>query len=110
MPAGRRYAVAWAETASLDLGQIADYVAHDSADEAERIVDEIERAASSLALFPKRCRIVPELREHGLLLYRERVHAPWRVLFRIEGRAVLVLAVLDGRRNLEDLLLERFLR
>ena len=35
---------------------------------------------------------------------------PYRIIYRIEEDTVTVLAVLDGRRDLEDLLLERLIR
>ena len=35
---------------------------------------------------------------------------PWRLIYRIDPKTVWVLALLDGRRQLDDLLLERFLR
>jgi len=42
--------------------------------------------------------------------WRELVVKPYRLVYRIEGDTVTVLAVFDGRRDLEDLLLERLLR
>ena len=56
---------------------------------------------------PERGRIVPELREQGITVYRELVEPPWRILYRIESDRVWVLAVIDGRRNVEDILLKR---
>ena len=53
--------------------------------------------------------IIPELQEHGVLQYRELVIPPWRAMYRIAGQSVLVLAVLDSRRNIEDILLGRLL-
>ena len=35
---------------------------------------------------------------------------PYRLVYRIEGDTVTVLAVFDARRDLEDLLFERLLR
>jgi len=35
---------------------------------------------------------------------------PWRVIYRIEAERVYVVAVIDGRRNVEDILLARLLR
>ncbi|WP_370693612.1 type II toxin-antitoxin system RelE/ParE family toxin [Nitrospira tepida] len=60
--------------------------------------------------FPERGRIVPELHQIGIDFLRELVISPYRLLYRIDHRAVHVLAVFDGRRNLEDLVLERALR
>ena len=39
--------------------------------------------------------------------YRELIEPPWRIVYRIESESVLVLGVLDGRRDLKSLLLER---
>jgi toxin ParE1/3/4 len=35
---------------------------------------------------------------------------PYRIIYRVEKRTVSVLAVLDGRREIQDLLLERLIR
>ena len=59
---------------------------------------------------PLRGRIVPELRAQGVQFYRELLSPPYRIMYRVKDRLVLVVAVLDGRRNLDDLLLDRFLR
>ena len=41
---------------------------------------------------------------------RELLLPPYRIVYRIHGRRVLVLAVLDARRSLEDVLLDRLVR
>ena len=91
-----------------DLEAIIDFIAEDSPDEALRILQNLRRKASGLTTSPARGGIVPELKEQGIIVYRELICAPWRILFRISGRIVYVLAGLDSRRNLEDILLYRF--
>jgi hypothetical protein len=54
--------------------------------------------------------VVPELAAIGVRGYREIICAPWRIVYRIAGLKVYVLAVLDSRPNVEDLLLDRLLR
>ena len=54
--------------------------------------------------------MVPELAHFGMRTWRELVVRPYRLVYRIEGDTVTVLAVIDGRRDLEDVLLERLLR
>ncbi len=104
------YEVLWARTAEEDLQGIIAYIAADSVDEALRVLERIRTAAVALGSLPERGRLVPELKEQGVGLYREIVIAPWRLLYRIIDRKVNVLGVFDSRRNLEDLLLERLLR
>jgi len=53
---------------------------------------------------------VPELAAVGVHTYRELVVSPWRLVYRISAKTVYVLAVLDGRRNIEDVLLDRLVR
>ena len=105
-----KYRVLWTRTASGDLAEIIDFIAGDSPDRASRILGELERAAGKLAVMPLRGRVVPELAVFGIRNYRQIVYSPWRIVFRVAGREVIVLAVLDGRRHLEDLLLARLLR
>jgi len=104
------YEVLWARTAEEDLQGIIAYIAADSVDEALRVLGRIRTAAVALGSLPERARLVPELKEQGVSLYREIVVALWRMLYRIIDRKVYVLGVFDSRRNLEDLLLERLLR
>ena len=104
----RNYIVRWTATAERDLNSIIGFIAEDSIEEALRILDKMRNKAAILNILPERGRIVPELREQGIILYREIILAPWRVIYRIVGQTVYVLAVLDARRNLEDILLDRF--
>jgi toxin ParE1/3/4 len=43
-------------------------------------------------------------------MWRELVVRPYRIVYRIRKDIVMVGAVIDGRRDLEDLLLERLTR
>ena len=107
MPPANRYIVEWADVAGRDLEGIIDYISQDSVDEALRILYKIRDRSSLLSFMPQRGRIVPQLRRQGVSIYRELLCAPWRIIYRISERRVYVLAVIDGRRNVEDLLLDR---
>lgn len=100
--------VVWSHAAVRDYEAILDYVAEgDGVAFAERLHAKVHPAIAALSTHPERCRIVPELQQLGVTVYRELVVPPYRVPFRIRGRDVVVLAVLDGRRDLEDVLLRR---
>ncbi len=103
----KNYEVIWAETAENDLLKIVEYIAQDSPDNALNVLSKIKEKVSDLSVFSDRCRIVPELYDNGINLYREMVISPWRVLYRISESQVLVLSVLDSRQNIEDILLKR---
>jgi len=93
-----------------DLEEIAAFLALDSPEAAERVLRRIEARAATLESSPARGRRVPELARFQMRTWRELVIRPYRLVHRIEGDTVVVLAVVDGRRDLEDLLLERLLR
>ena len=38
--------------------------------------------------------------------WRELIVSPWRIIYRVEGRVVFVDSVLDGRRDVEDALMQ----
>ena len=101
--------ILWAGVAENDLKEIIEYIAIDSPADALRIFKKIKQNASSLYTLPERGRIVPELQEQGILLYREWVIPPWRIVYRISEMRVYVLSVLDARQNVEDILLKRLI-
>jgi toxin ParE1/3/4 len=105
-----RYSVEWAVTARDDLDAIATYIAADNVLNALKVVERIEARAETLCSLPMRGRVVPELRWHGVMTFQELIEMPWRLLYRVEAQRVVVVGVLEGRRSLEDLLLDRFVR
>lgn len=101
--------VRWASDAEEDLSRIIDFVLERSPDAASRIFDRIRSAALRLESLTERGRVVPELARAGVRQYRELIVARrYRLLYRPGPRSVLVVAVFDGRRDLEDVLFERF--
>lgn len=106
----RRFEVRWANSARSDLLGIIEYLADTGAEPAGHTLARLEKKAASLEHFPLRGRLVPELVRLQVRLYRELQLPPYRLIYRIRERTVLVLAVLDSRRDLEDLLLDRLLQ
>ena len=106
----KRYVVEWAITALDDLEEIISYIADDSPINALKVVERIEARAHTLVTLPMRGRIIPELQWQGVTTFLEVQEPPWRLIYRVDGSRVHVVGVLDGRRQLEDLLLARFLR
>jgi toxin ParE1/3/4 len=103
----RVYRIEWAEVARRDLFGIVDYLDGRNPDAAAATLEMLQRKASTLRAAPHRGRVIPELQRLQMREYRELIIAPYRLIYRIIGRLVLVLGVFDSRRNLEDTLLER---
>jgi toxin ParE1/3/4 len=106
----RRYEVRWAEVAVRDLEELVEYLEARQPGTTGPVLDRLERAAAGLELNPGRGRTVPELARFEIRTYRERVVRPWRLLYRIGSSRVLIVGLLDGRRDLETVLLARLMR
>jgi len=103
------YKIEWAKVSENDLKGIIEYIAEDSPANALKILKKIKQKASSLFTLPERGSIVPELQDQGILIYRELIVLPWRIIYRISETKVYVLSVLDARQNVEDILLKRLI-
>lgn len=101
--------VVWSSVAERDLAEIAMHLHRDSPSAARRFVRGMEKRGASLATMAHRGRIVPELLSLEIRSYRELIVRPHRLIYKVESDRVLVLAGLDSRRDLEDLLLRRLL-
>ncbi len=107
MAEAKRYRVLWTDTAQQDLTEIVECIAQDSIDDALAILHKLEAKAALLVTLPNRGRIVPELLHTGISQYQELISAPWRIVYRVEVGRVMVMAVLDSRRDLQVVLLNR---
>ena len=91
----------WSPETIEDVEQIATYIERDSAWYAQAVVVRFFAAAESLQELPERGRIVPELRDASI---RECFIYSYRLIYKVDSVAVLVLAVVHGHRLLEPLL------
>jgi toxin ParE1/3/4 len=105
----KKYDIIWAGVAENDLKEIIEYIATDSPANALKTLKKIKQKVSSLYTLPERGRTVPELQDQGILLYRELIVPPWRIIYRISEIKVFVLSVFDARQNVEDILLNRLI-
>lgn len=94
-----------------DLYEIFQHVAHnDSLSRAEKLLDKLEESCLSLAEFAARGHVPPELKRVAVFDYLEILCKPYRIIYQISADRVYVHCVLDGRRDLEELLRYRLLR
>jgi len=105
----RKPPVVWTSVAERDLAEIVTHRHRDSPSASRRVLAQLEQQASSLETLPNRGRIVPELAALDIRSYRELIVRPHRLVYSVRGDRVVVFAVLDTRRDLEDLLLRRLL-
>lgn len=97
--------------AKQDLLQLHRYVAlNDSVEKADRLIDHLQRTCARLKTMPERGRIPLELERLGIREFRAIIFKPYRIIYSQAKSRVFVYCILDGRRDLQDLLEERLLR
>ena len=106
-----RFTVKVVIDAESDLFDIYSYVAqHDSFEKADRLLNNLEKTIMRLGTTPLRGNYPPELERVGVFEYREIFYKPYRIIYQVVKKDVYVYCVLDGRRDLQDLLQYRLLR
>lgn len=104
------YSVGLSDAADADLEAIIDYVAqHRSPADALRLLDRLEAKFGTLANFPRRGSVPPELDAIGERGYRQMLLAPYRLIYATAERAVTIVLIADGRRDMGPLLQRRLL-
>lgn len=98
------------DDAMRDLEEICDYIdRHDEPGRADYVLEQIEKAFSSLAEYPERGNYPAELLDIGIREYREIFSKPYRIIYRVMENNVYVLLIADGRRDMQTLLQRRLL-
>lgn len=96
--------VKWSPEATEDLESIAEYIARDSEFYARAVVTKILSVSRTIGEFPLIGRIVPEIGDERI---RERLIYSYRLVYRVEPERILIVAVIHGKRLLENIS-ERF--
>jgi toxin ParE1/3/4 len=97
--------------AILDIEDIHRFIADNSGlMTANAVVDELEGRIAGLATAPERGNIPKELAAMGRADYRELHFKPYRIFYKVSKSLVVVMAVLDGRRDMNTLLRQRLTR
>ncbi|HLP58473.1 MAG TPA: type II toxin-antitoxin system RelE/ParE family toxin [Candidatus Deferrimicrobium sp.] len=80
---------------------------HDEVDKAVQVYFKIKKKISTLAEFPDQGRNVPELKRIKIMDYREIISNPYRIIYLVKDETVFIIAVFDGRREIDDILYDR---
>jgi plasmid stabilization system protein ParE len=102
-----KFKVLWAPIAELDLEEIVLYIAEENPIDASSVLDRIEEKAGNLIRHPEKGTVVPELKKFFIKSYLQVVEKPWRIIYRINNNLVYVISIIDNRRDLEELLIQR---
>jgi len=107
---GARYEVVTTAGAEQDLQSLFEYLAeYDGVASADQVLDRLVQLAQSLVELPERGTHPRELAELGIRDFRQCVFKPYRLIYRVMSKKVVIYLIVDGRRNLQSLLSRRLL-
>lgn len=105
-----RYKVLLTAGAERDLEEIHTYLSeHDTLRNADYVLDRLLEVAERLATFPERGPHPQELLAIGMRDFRQAFFKPYRVIYRVIGKQVIIYLIADGRRDMQALLSRRLL-
>lgn len=97
--------------AEEDIFEIYNYLArYDSTGKADTLFVNLQNTINSLEQQPHRGLVPPELERVNVYDFLEIHYKPYRIVYQISGEDVFVHGVLDGRRDLQEILQQRLLR
>jgi len=94
------YRVTWSPEAVEDLESIAEYIDRDSSYYAQSVVSQVFEASRKIKEFPLIGRMVPEIGDENI---RERFIYSYRLVYKIQQQRILIVAVIHGKRLLENI-------
>jgi toxin ParE1/3/4 len=104
------YEVSLTKDAERDLEDIYLFIAdHDSNASADHVLDRLVKATEALKTDPDRGSYVNELRSLGISEYRQIYFKPYRLIYRVHAKQVVIYLITDGRRDMGSLLARRLL-
>ena len=95
------YHIKWSPRAASHFEGICDYISRDSKYYAALFAKKIIAIVKSIPRFPNSGRIVPEYNDENL---REKIYKNYRIVYRIKGEAIEIVAICHGARLLENIL------
>ncbi|MCK6376768.1 MAG: type II toxin-antitoxin system RelE/ParE family toxin [Zoogloea sp.] len=105
-----RFEVLLTEGAERDLEFIHDYIAEfDCVANANYVLDALMDAVECLSTTPERGSHPKELLGLGIKEFRQTFFKPYRVIYRVTARQVIIHLIVDGRRDMQSLLARRLL-
>ncbi|NLV44419.1 MAG: type II toxin-antitoxin system RelE/ParE family toxin [Candidatus Hydrogenedentes bacterium] len=93
------YRLTWSPEAVEDVESIAVYIARDSSFYAQSVVNKILEVSRNIQEYPFMGRVVPEFNSVAI---RERLVYSYRLVYQITGQKILVVAVIHGKRLLQN--------
>ena len=95
----RRRSLSWTSPALGDLEDLCEYVSRDNPEAARALAQRIRDKLQFLQDHAELGRVVPELESRG---FREIIVSPYRIVYDVQPRRIVILRVWHGRRSMGE--------
>jgi len=103
----KKHVVRMTRSAENDLNEIVEYIYQNNPRTALIIMEKIIAKINTLDHFPNRGSYVSELLARNVKEYRQITEEPWKIYYNVDDNIVNVMAIIDSRRNLKDILINK---
>ena len=93
------YQIRWSPRAAANFEDICNYIAKDSQYYAALFAKRVNALIKTIPQFPSAGRIVPEYKDESL---REKIYENYRIVYRIKGEFIEIVAICHGARILRS--------
>jgi toxin ParE1/3/4 len=102
--------IIWSKDAGDELTEIISYIKYNTGKITakqiyEKIVNEVNRASKNA----EGRRIAPLLKEFGINYIHQLNVNPWIIYYKVEKGIMEIISIIDGRRNLEEILYKKIM-
>ena len=105
-----KYDVEFTTGARQDLLKIYRYIKADARPEtAKRLLETLTEACGSLSQNPEHGHVPSELEGFSEMLCRQIVIKNYRIIYQVIGKVVIIHGIIDGHRNIREMMRQRIL-
>ncbi|MDR0376469.1 MAG: type II toxin-antitoxin system RelE/ParE family toxin [Spirochaetaceae bacterium] len=105
-----KYKINWSKDAGEEFIEIISWYKYNAGKNiAQKIYTKINSQIKKLKKTPGIGRPAQILKDIGVNGYRQLIQDNWIVYYRIEGQTINIVSIIDGRRNLEEILYKKII-
>ncbi|MDR1277726.1 MAG: type II toxin-antitoxin system RelE/ParE family toxin [Treponema sp.] len=105
-----KYKIIWSKDAGDEFIEIISWYKYNAGkNTAQRIYAKINSQIKKLKDMPGMGKQVQVLKDIGVHDYRQIVQDNWIIYYKVEEQSINIISVIDGRRNLEEILYKKII-
>jgi len=105
-----KHEIIWSKDAGDEFFEIISYIKYNTGKiTAEKIYSKIMNEIKRVSTNPKTRIISPLLREFGINHIHQLNINPWIIYYKTEKNIMEIISIIDGRRNLEEILYKKMI-